>query len=500
MPGPSIKYAIATGHEKTSEVAETVLMSGGNAFDAAVAAYLASFVAEPVMASAGAGGFANIFTANKGNRILDFFCHTPMSAYQHPPSYDEIEVDFGESKELFYTGAASMAVPGAMALISHLAKNDCSIPLRELIQPAQNLAKNGITYTPFQALDTRLLSNVLLQKEAGRKLFLNEGKLIGVGDAFKLPQYADFLESFGKEKPNWFYRGEIAQSIVSFCEEANGYLRYADFENYRVIERKPFAFNYKNKKISTPPLPSMGGGLMHLFLDAIENESFHPLDQHHYLALRNAFAQAIPYTSNTKKLFDKISEKDSTYGANFSGRTPGGTSHLNIVDHQGNAIALSTSIGVGSGYFIEGTDMQMNNMLGEPALMPNGLNSWEKDVRLNSMMCPTLCFDNEENLSMLIGSGGSTRIPFSIAQVLINKFHLNLSTDKAIHLPRVYENQKRIYTEKGYDHHDHPKEKEFSEWPALDLVFGGTHTIDITDKIAVGDERREGSAKLVLTS
>ncbi len=498
MSTSNLKYAFATGHEKTSEVAETILQSGGNAFDAAVAAYLASFVTEPVMASAGAGGFAQILNEKGENLILDFFCQTPKKHLSITPNYNEVPVDFGENIETFYTGAASMAVPGAMALISYLVKNYCSIPIVELVKPAQTFAKSGIKYTPFQAKDTLLLSNILLQNEDGKKRFLKNGKLITTGDSFALPQYADFLESFAREKDDWFYRGEIAKSITNFSIENNGSIRYEDFENYNLIIRKPYQFNFQNKLISTVPLPSLGGALMKVFLDNFDNKNTNALSKEHLELLRKAFASAIPYTSDSKKLFENINLQDESYQDQFSNRVPGGTSHFNIVDKKGNALALSTSIGVGSGYFIEGTDMHMNNMLGEPALMPNGLDSWKPNVRLNSMMSPTFCFDKQNNLELSIGTGGSTRIPFSISQVLINRYLLNLNLDQSIHLPRVYENEDVLYVEDGFELISNPKDKPIKIWPELDLVFGGTHTIDLKNKIAIGDSRREGSAKFVL--
>jgi len=447
------------------------------------------------MASAGAGGFANIKTAAGENLILDFFCQTPKSSKLTEPNYHQIDVDFGESIETFYTGPASMAVPGAMALIQYLCKHYCTIPITELIKPAQELATNGVVYTAFQAEDTLLLSNILLSSKKGQSLFTIDDQLITTGDNFRLSQYADFLESFSKEKPDWFYRGEIAESIANHSKDQNGYLRYEDFLAYDVKISQPFSFGFNNTRITTPSLPSMGGGLMQLFLQSFENKKFEAMSHSHFSILREAFANVIPFINDPEKLFNHLLKDQSSDDA-YSGALPGGTSHLNIVDSLGNAIALSTSIGVGSGYFFPGTDMQMNNMLGEPALMPSGLQSWKEDVRLNSMMCPTLCFDTENNLTLMTGTGGSSRIPFSIAQLLINKYILKLNLDAAIALPRMFESLQQIYVEKGYDYDPSQLDKTIKEWDQIDLLFGGTHTIDLNDGQAVGDIRREGVGRV----
>ena len=498
MPDSQIKYAIASGHAVTTEVAETILSSGGNAFDAAVAAYLASFVSEPVMASAGAGGFANVYTKEGDNFILDFFCQTPANNKLEDPRYDPVDVDFGESIERFFTGPSSMAVPGSMALIQYLSKHYCSIPLQELVKPAQKLGNEGLVFTSFQAEDTSLLANILLQNERGKSLFLSQDKLLQVGDNFSLPHYADFLESFAREKPNWFYVGELAQTVSKYVQDNNGYLDYEDFINYQIEKRRPYLFDFQGCKISVPALPSLGGALMHIFLQNFSDLNFKKLSSTHYTNLRKAFAEAIPYTSNPEKIFTKLKEINPAQAdAFFSGRVPGGTSHINIVDKFGNAIALSTSIGVGSGYFIPGTDMQMNNMLGEPGLMQDGLGSWKPNTRLNSMMSPCLCFDRDKRLILATGTGGSMRIPFSLGQILLNKFGLGLSIEEAIQLPRMYENENRIYLEHGFDHHSEDKDKELREWPGLNLMFGGTHTIDLQEMKAVGDDRREGAGVFV---
>lgn len=107
-----MQEAIAAGHRITVEVGKEILRDGGNAFDAAIAAYAAMFVTEPCMASAGAGGLAMCFTPSAGPRLLDFFAQTPNSKHElNPRDYEAVEVDFGSTTEVFYTGLASVAVP-----------------------------------------------------------------------------------------------------------------------------------------------------------------------------------------------------------------------------------------------------------------------------------------------------------------------------------------------------------------------------------------------------
>ena len=479
------QYAIASGHTMTTSVAQSILDAGGNAFDATVAAYLASFVTEPMMASAGAGGFINMLTAEGDNHIVDFFCQTPVLKSGVTPNYSDIIVDFGESTETFYCGPASMAVPGAMAMIHYLHKHYCRIPLLELIQPTLELLKSGIQYSWFQALDTRLLSDILSQSSRGQELFFKEGKTLAEGELFSLPQYVDFLESFAREDADWFYKGEIARSIDAYSRENGGYLRMADLESYTIKIREPHYFELMGRTVSTPDLPSMGGRMMQTFTDSVGDQTDEALSQQHFSRLRSAFTQVIPMYGRPD-LLDPDSQD--------SNKIAGGTSHFNIVDKDGNAVALSTSIGEGSGFFIPGTDMQMNNMLGEPGLMPNGLDTWKPDMRLNSMMTPTIITDGDNNLDLILGTGGSTRIPFSIAQVLINKYAFGLDLETSTQAPRVFESVDKLYVEQGFDIDQSDIEKDINVWQENNLIFGGVHSIDVADGVAIGDSRREGNS------
>jgi len=492
-----LNFGIASGHHLTSAVASDILESGGNAFDATVAAYLAMFITEPAMASAFAGGFANIHFADGKNEIIDFFCQTPLSMSDHN-HYEEIEVDFGEASEIFYAGPASMAVSGAMALIYHLVEHHCRLSLRELVQPAQELAKSGVELTAFQAYDLELLEKIFGLREEGRALFFENDQLKKERDMLYMPQYADFLEVISREDNGWFYVGEIAQMVSDYSLGNGGFICYDDFTQYELKFIKPLIYQWENYQICVPSLPSIGGGLQILFIDQLLKGEYTPLSFKHYDRLLNAFDSV----SNARKSKDVLRKQLEQIGIqlypnNKNELKGGGTSHFNIADDQGNVVSLSTSIGEGSGYFVEGTDMQVNNMLGETALLPDGLNSWMLNERLNSMMCPTFVFKDQE-LILSTGSGGATRIPFSLGQMLTNRIKHKMNLYQAIHTPRMYANTDKIYLERGYDLNNIHHDRKLSQWDEPHLLFGGTHTIDLENRQAIGDARREGAAYISL--
>ena len=488
-----MKNAIAGGHKDTVGVAKLILESGGNAFDATVAAFLAMSVTEPAMASAGAGGFLNVFT-QKENFVIDFFCQTPRDNTQLDYKFDELTVDFGATTETFFAGPASIAVSGAMAMVMHLIENYCTIPLKELIQPAQTLAKDGVRLTAFQAFDLALLAPIFGHSKEGRDLFFKNNGIKKEGDCLIMPNYPTFLDSLANESSDWYYRGEIAQMIAKHSKENGGFVSYEDFVHYTLHKTEAFMFQFGGFKISVPGLPSMGGGLLALFLSKLKGQKFSVFSSQHFNILIDTFKFCAPYVSNSQALQNAVNQVYGQYLPNVvdANILSKGTSHLNVSDKYGNAVSLSTSLGEGSGYFVPGTDIQMNNMLGETALLPNGLNSWIPNARLNSMMTPTLVFDSNEQLVLALGSGGATRIPFSIAQVLFNRLELNMSIRNAIEAPRVYSGEHGIYVEHGFDYTKEKHQKEIKKWASNDMLFGGTHTIDIEHGIALGDDRREG--------
>lgn len=478
-------YGIAAGHEVTAEIASEVLNAGGNAYDAAVAAFFGTFVTETMMSSAGGGGFANIYTADRQACVLDFFCHTPSNKHKKDNlSFSPVEVDFGDEKETFYVGLGSMAVPGSIAFCFALNERFGTMSIQELVQPAITLAKEGIALNTFQHFDLKLLEKIFSRSEDGKQVFCNpDGSLLGVGDTMYMPKLVDFLETLAVEGRDLFYKGEIAQSIVHECRQEGGYLEMNDFVGYDVVYREPLEIHFKTKKILLPPAPSYGGRLAHLFLNEL-NESFasvKPTSKEHLSWLYQAAAKA-------RSIYQKEQNEDNLQ--------KGGTTHFSIIDKWGNAISVTTSIGEGCGWFIPGTDMQMNNMLGELSLLPNGLHTWVPNTRLNSMMTPALVLDDTGDISMSIGTGGASRIPFMISQVLANQILFDMPLIDATELSRMHYEHNVLQVEKGFEY----KNIKLSEgdtlnaWNDYSLFFGGVHSVrkEGNHFEAHGDTRRYG--------
>ncbi len=492
-------YAISGGHEYTVDAAKQILDSGGNAIDAAIAAYWMSMVAEPFMANAGAGGFAMIREPKGKMLSLDFFCQTPKSKMSAEQSdLFPITVDFGETTENFYVGMASVAVPGAIAALWEMHQRWATIPMKELIQPAIEATKAGIPLDEFQSYECQLLECIFELDPRGKAIFQNtEGKLKQKGEKISLDYFPDFAETIAIEGADLFYKGEIANAIVDLCDDKGGNLTMDDFGDYRLNLSKPFSYSWNERIVYSNPFPSVGAMIQAAILKGLEKqgETIQPRSVSHFELISTISKEIYDIKGNPIKLRSYLSEKGISIPPQLSQSYKwGGTSHFNIVDKDGMAISLSTSIGEGSGTFIPGTDMQLNNMLGELALLPNGIHSWEPDVRLQSMMCPTMITDQQNSLLMQIGSGGAGRIPFAMAQTIYNHLELSMDLPNAISFPRVIYDGQRYQIEKGYE--EIPNNIDHKLWDISSLYFGGTHAI-VKQKgrySAIGDPRRYGKA------
>lgn len=496
-----MSYAISGGHQKTIEAAEVILKQGGNAVDAAIAAYLVSFIAEPCMASTGAGGFAMI-NDTRSVKMVDFFCETPKVKKRiSEQEFFPIVVDFGNTQEEFHVGKGSIAVPGAIAGAYKMHEIWGKMPMSELIEPAMKWANEGVAIDKFQAYDFTLLKDIFSLNQDGRDLLFDlDGNLKKEGQIIKMPHYSDFLEALRHEGKDLFYKGEIAKQIDKDCRDG-GHLTRKDFENYEVYISDPISFNFAGHKIYTPGFPSVGGmlitALLNTFQDLVAMEHIPFLSIVHFQRLVDTFTKIQTLQNNPRKISNYLINH---FGINASlsqkskGSKWGGTSHFNVIDSDGMTVCLTTSIGEGSGYFIEGTDMQMNNMLGEEALMPNGFHNWDCDVRLQSMMSPSIVLDGLGDTLLGIGSGGAGRIPYALAQTIINLLYFEIDPHKAVDSPRVHIQDGKIEMESGFDIH-----KDFlinsNIWDSKSLFFGGTNILFKINNIMEGiaDQRRFGA-------
>ena len=242
-------FAIAAGHEAVVETAKEVLKAGGNAFDAVVAAFVAGWIAEPCMTGAGGGAFVNLITETGKTYLLDFFCQTPK---QKRPSnqieFFPVEVNFGTATEIFHIGKGSTAVPGAVAGIFAIHEHFGTIPMKELIQPAIDLAKNGVVINNFQYLDFELLETILRQDSKAERIYFEKHPPWDL----KFLKFKDFMEQNAEIK-NYKIVHRQFSSHVQF------YRSVYNLKDYHITAQELQDFDLNKYEFGTIPLKFKAG-------------------------------------------------------------------------------------------------------------------------------------------------------------------------------------------------------------------------------------------------
>lgn len=510
--------AVAAGHHKTAAAGIEMLRNGGNAFDAAVAAILASFVAEPMLTSAAGGGFLLAHTKENNNILFDFFTQTP----RYKKSIGEInfypvDVNFGDAVQTFHIGLGSIAVPGNILGVFHVHQKLGRLPFHVVAEPAIHYAKNGIEISEFQAYCLNLLKPIIMASPESQKVYAPSGNLLQLGELVLMPDLAASLTELVTNGTREFYSGEIAHGLVKDCQERGGYLTIKDLESYRVVEREPLAINYRDRTILTNPPPSSGGTLMAFAFQLLSTIDLNKIEfgSEYHLQL---IAQVMRLTNQARTdgydayiyqpdIAEKFlaNEHFQPYEQELTALVNkwGSTTHISVIDSEGNAASVTTSNGEGSGYVIPGTGIMVNNMLGEDDLNPAGFHNWPQNMRISSMMSPTIVLKDGQP-EIVLGSGGSKRIRTAILQVISNLIDFEMPVAKAVESPRVHFENEIFHLEPGFDpekvaNATLPNGSEVVLWNQKNMFFGGVNTaITNSNRLmaGAGDPRRQGVVEL----
>jgi gamma-glutamyltranspeptidase/glutathione hydrolase len=514
-----MRGAIAAGHPLTAEAGARVLADGGNAVDACIAASFASWVTESPLTGAGGGGFMLVHRArDASNRLLDFFVSAPGLGLEHghAAAMEAVNVDFsGDSSQVFKIGAASCAVPGALAGLEEAHRAFASRPWRELIEPAIELARGGVEITRPQAYLHAILDLILRHTDDGRAIYGQDGRLVA-GDRVTMDDLAGTLELIAGEGAAILYTGELARALVRHVRDGGGAITEADLAEYRVIRRRPVHAAYRGHEFCSNPPPSSGGILIAYALRLLDRigaggapgsaEAIAALAgvmREQARARSDGFERAL-YRGGLERRLAREEKRaaDRIRGAVpavAEPATPRGTTHISVVDAAGNAAALTVSTGSGSGIVIPGTGIQVNNMLGEFDLP----RAPSPGTRLSSMMSPSLV-SRDGNARLVVGSAGSLRLRSAVLQTIVNVVEHGLPVAEAIERPRVHLEEPYLHCEGGHD----PEQVDrlvatgwdVVRWRRRNLYFGGVQAVEVLadgSLAAAGDPRRGGDGIVV---
>ena len=508
------KGVISAGDRLTAEAGAEILKAGGNAYDAAIAATFMSFAASSSITSAGGGGFFLAHQSSGLTLMYDFFVKTPLhKRKENEIDFYPVDVDFGDKTQEFHIGMGSVATPGNVAGLFEVHKDLGAIPMTEIMTPVLDLIKKGITLHKQTKYQIDILSPILTLTDNGKNIYQKNNESLQLGETYFLPQMAETFEYLAASGPREFYEGEMAHYISKMSEEHGGHLCNEDFQNYTVLKRKPISITYRNSKILTNPPPNSGGPLIAFLLKLIEKVTFRKDDYGKSKHLQT-LVEAIHLTGIGRDLrYEKFSYQHDVLAHLFepeffkslqrtlisSLHKSGNTAHVSVVDAKGNMACCTTSVGEGCGHFIPGTDIMLNNMLGEEDLNKQGFHHWKENTRMSSMMSPTIVLQ-PNGAKMGLGSGGSNRIRSAISQAILNYVDFGLPYDEIVNNPRIHLENDHLDIEPGYraeelDHISLPDNVHKFLWNDQNMYFGGVHAVFMDEKGNIegaGDRRRVG--------
>jgi gamma-glutamyltranspeptidase / glutathione hydrolase len=455
------RAGIAAGHPATAEAGIAILRDGGNAADAALAATLASCVAETVMTGIAGGGHALWWDASEQiGLLLDFFVAIPgLGARRAPAPLTELDIAFGAQPVPYAVGIASCGVPGVPAGLDELWRRYGTMPWPRLCEPALALAQSGVVMPPAHVSCLAMLEPVMTLRE-GARIYAPEGRLLDEGDRLDQPGLARTLELVSEEGARTFYEGTVAGILLELVDERGGLVTAEDLAVYKPIWTSPAACEYAGARV-------LSRGDLAGIVETLP---------------RLPVLRSLSDADRALTLVETLSDA----------RADGHTTNLSVVDARGNACVVTTSLGLGSGDFLPGLDVHLNSMLGEVELLRGPL---EPGERMRSMMAPTVAVDGH-GLVLAAGSAGGSRLRSALVQVLAGILDEGLLPQAAIDRPRLHPVDDTVQLEPGF-----PAEVvdaltargyEAKRWPELHHYFGGASVVARTG--AGADPRRSGLA------
>ena len=505
-----LKYgAIAGGEKSTVDAAFQILENGGNAFDATVGAVFTSMVSEYTLTGPGGGGAFLACPVNCEPTLFDFFVDTPPPQNEKDLDFFSIQVDFGPSQQEFHIGQGSVAIPGNTAGLLMVHKRLGQLPLKAVLEPSITAARSGVIINDAQAYLIKILEPILTHSHAGLDLFRPNGELLNHGDRFQNLAFADFLEILVHEGDRFFYEGDGADLILKTIGEKSLITREC-LASYGVVERAPLKSSFRGKTIYTNPPPSNGGALITFLLKLLDQAETGSASEFIRLVkameITSRARREICHNAQDTSQISQVQEPNTfTYylklfnsGYNnipneLDPPSQGATTHVSILDNQGNAASVTTTNGEGCGYVIPEMGIMLNNMLGEEDLNPMGFHLWNRQQRLPTMMAPTVVM-GKKGVELVLGSGGSNRLRSAISQVIINFFVKGMDLKTAVHAARIHLEGNVLHYEPDTQLEDLPGDIQLHSWDDQNLFFGGVNAVTPDD--ACGDLRRGGSGLL----
>ena len=485
QPVHATHAVVVSVHELASQAGVEIMRAGGNAVDAAVATGFALAVVHPAAGNLGGGGFMLVRMADGKTHFIDFREKAPAAST--PTMYLDSNGDVTDDTWLGYR---AIGVPGSVAGLVYAETNFGKLTLAQVIAPAIKLARDGYALTWEEAQDMRT-DKYLGKYFESRRIFQRDGNFYKSDEVFRQPELARTLERIASD-PGDFYHGAIARELAASIQKGGGLITTDDLARYEVKERAPVEGTYRGYEIISAPPPSSGGTVLLEILNILEGydlmkpgnrsaESVHLMTE----AFRRAFydraefmgdpdfsripvAQLIDKryaaawresidparASHSKDLkrpaiFSELEQYAKEHPQPLAMRESPHTTHYSVVDSEGNAVAVTTTLNdwFGSRVTAEGLGFLLNDEMDDFAAKPgvpnsDGLiqgaaNAIGPGKRPLSSMTPTIVL-KDGKLFLVLGSPGSSRIITTVVNVLIGVVDYGMNLQEAVNAPRFH--------------------------------------------------------------
>ena len=521
--------AVVSASQIASDVGVSILKQGGNAVDAAIATQLALAVVHPSAGNIGGGGFTIIHLNNGQNISIDYREMAPEKAFR------DMYLDSNGNPQMNLSQNSPLAsgVPGSVAGIFECMKY-AKLPFKKLIQPAIDLAEKGFVLNRGEASSLNYIKNYLIKMNPVVPVFVKETQW-KTGDTLIQKDLANTLKRIRDNGTKGFYEGETARLIAQQMKRDNGIITEEDLKNYQAKNREPIVFDYKGNIVVTMPLPSSGGIILEqmLKMSAMEN-----IDGMKYGTLasvqlmteveRRAFADRAKFLGDpdfvkvpVKTLVsdEYLNKRMSDYDPNKAGNSKGTkegyikegeeTTHFNVLDKDGNAVSVTTTLngGYGCGIVVTGAGFLLNNEMDDFSVKPGvpnmfgavgqEANAIAPRKRMLSSMTPTIVLKDNKPY-VIVGTPGGTTIPTSVYQTIVDILDFKMTPEDAVNFPKFHHQwlPDEIFVEKDFNKNVVDQLKALGYKITVRGSIGCTEVIMVKSKtiIAVADHRGDDGA------
>ncbi len=470
---PSYQHGVVvSAHPEASEVGLQILQGGGNAVDAAVAVQFALAVVYPNAGNIGGGGFMVYRGADGKFAALDFREAAPGAATRDM----YLDAEGNPVTELSLRGQLASGIPGSVDGMVKAHEKYGKLDWTTLLQPAIDLAQRGFPITEMQAKELNGRKESFAKYNPTGTVFLRDTEWVA-GDTLVQPELAHTLLLISQQGRAGFYEGETADKIVEEMASGNGIISHADLKNYEAKWREPVSSTYRSYRVVSMPPPSSGGIALISLLKSVEA---YPLSEWGFQqdstmrvmieAERRVYADRATHLGDPD--FYEVPQPmliDSSYNAermrninfkhaSFSSDIFAGslsmaeheeTTHFSIVDQEGNAVSITTTLNgsYGSQVVVAGAGFLLNNEMDDFSVKPGAPNLYglvggaanaiEPGKRMLSSMTPTI-LEKDGKLFMVVGTPGGSTIITSVFQTILNVVDFGMGMQEAVNAPRFH--------------------------------------------------------------